>query len=45
MYEWSSRTYELGIVIDARGDGEVLVDKLEQLAIELRLTPETVQAK
>ena len=44
MYEWSNRTYELGIIIEARGDGEVLVDKLEQLAIELRVTRQTVQA-
>jgi hypothetical protein len=41
MYEWSNRSYELGIVIEARGDGEVLVDKLEELAIELRLTQYT----
>lgn len=36
MYEY--RSYELGIVIEARGEGEVLVDRLEQLAIELRVT-------
>ena len=45
MYQWSSTSYELGIIIDARGDGEVLVDKLEELAIDLRLAPHTVQAK
>ena len=44
MYEWSSRSYELGIVIEARGEGEVLVDKLEQLAIDLRVTPHTSTA-
>ena len=44
MYEWSSRSYELGVVIEARGDGEVLVDKLEQLAIELRVTEYTARA-
>ena len=44
MYEWSNRSYELGIVIEARGDGEILVDKLEQLAIELRITPLTSKA-
>ena len=44
MYEWSSRSYELGIVIEARGEGEVLVDKLEQLAIELRVIPHTASA-
>ena len=41
MYEWSNQSYELGIVIEARGEGEVLVDKLEQLAIELRITQHT----
>jgi hypothetical protein len=44
MYEWSNRSFELGIVIEARGEGEVLVDKLEQLAIELRVIPQTVRA-
>lgn len=44
MYEWSNRSYELGVVIEARGEGEVLVDKLEQLAIELRITPNTARA-
>ena len=44
MYEWSNRSYELGVVIEARGEGEVLVDKLEQLAIELRVTPHTARA-
>ena len=45
MYEWSNRSYELGIVIEARGEGEVLVDKLEQLAIELRVTQHTARAQ
>ena len=44
MYKWSGRTFELGVVIEAKGDGEILVDALEQLAIELRVTPETIQA-
>ena len=44
MYEWSNRSYELGIIIEARGEGEVLVDKLEQLAIELRITKHTAKA-
>lgn len=44
MYEWSNRSYELGIVIEARGEGEVLVDKLEQLAIELRVSHHTARA-
>lgn len=44
MYEWSSQSYELGIIIEARGEGEVLVDKLEQLAIELRVTKHTAKA-
>ncbi len=44
MYEWSNRTYELGIVIEARGEGEVLVDKLEQLVIDLRVTQHTRRA-
>ena len=44
MYKWSSGSYELGIVIEARGDGEVLVDKLEQLAIELRVVQYTTKA-
>ena len=35
MYTWSNRSYELGIVIEARGEGEVLVDTLEHLTIEL----------
>ena len=44
MYKWSGRSYELGIVIEARGEGEVLVDELEQLAIELRVTELTAKA-
>lgn len=44
MYEWSNRSYELGIVIEARGEGEVLVDKLEELAIELRVTKHSTKA-
>ena len=43
MYEWSNRSYELGIIIEARGEGEVLVDKLEELAIELRVTSHTTK--
>ena len=45
MYEWSNRSYELGIVIEARGEGEVLVDKLEQLAIDLRVAQHTARVK
>ena len=44
MYEWSNRSFEVGVVMEARGDGEVLVDKLEHLAIELRVTQQTVKA-
>lgn len=44
MYEWSSKTYEIGVVIEAKGDGEILVDQLEQLAIDLRTIPKTVRA-
>lgn len=44
LYKWSRQTFELGVIIEAKGDGEVLVDALEQLAIELRVTPETIQA-
>ena len=44
MYEWSGKTFELGVVIEAKGDGEILVNALEELAIELRVTPDTVQA-
>ena len=44
MYEWSNRTFELGVVIEARGEGEVLIDKLEHLAIELRVTQHTTRA-
>ena len=45
MYEWSNRSYEVGIVIDARGEGEVLVNKLEDLAIELRLSKHTTHVQ
>ena len=41
MYKWSKRSYELGIVIEARGQGEVLVDDLERLAIDLRVAKNT----
>ena len=41
MYRWSNQSFELGVVIEARGEGEVLVDKLEELAIELRVTQHT----
>ena len=44
MYQWSGQTFELGVVIEAKGAGEILVDALEQLAIELRVTPGLVQA-
>ena len=44
MYEWSNRSYELGVVIEARGEGEVLIDKLESLAIDLRVTQHTTRA-
>ncbi len=44
MYEWSNRSYELGVVIEARGEGEVLIDKLESLAINLRVTQHTTKA-
>lgn len=44
MYEWSDRSYDVGILIEARGEGEVLVDKLEGLAIELRVTRHTTRA-
>tara|TARA_R110000782_G_scaffold47620_1_gene104621 strand:+ start:7768 stop:8259 length:492 start_codon:yes stop_codon:yes gene_type:complete len=44
MYEWSNRSYELGVVIEARGEGEVLIDKLESLAIDLRVTQHTTKA-
>ena len=44
MYQWSGQTFEVGVVIEAKGEGEILVDALEQLAIELRVTPETIQA-
>ena len=44
MYEWSNRSYELGVVIEARGEGEVLVDKLEQLTMELRISQHTTSA-
>lgn len=44
MYEWSNRSYELGVLIEARGEGEVMVDTLEQLAIDLRLTRHTFKA-
>ena len=44
MYEWSSRSFELGVVIESRGDGELLVDTLEQLAIDLRVTQLTTTA-
>jgi len=36
MYQWSKDSYEIGIVIEARGDGEVLVNRLEELTIDLR---------
>lgn len=44
MYEWSNRSYEVGVIIEARGEGEILIDKLEQLAIELRVTKHTARA-
>ena len=44
MYEWSNRSYELGIIIEDRGEGEALLDTLEHLAIELRVTKHTTKA-
>ena len=44
MYKWSSRSYDIGIVIEARGQGEVLVNNLESLAIDLRLAKNTNRA-
>lgn len=44
MYKWSNRSFDLGIVIEARGDGEVLVNELEHLAIDLRVVKHTTRA-
>ena len=44
MYEWSNSSYELGIIIESRGEGEVLVNKLEELVIDLRLIRNTTKA-
>lgn len=41
MYRWSNQSYELGIVIEARGQGETLVNDLEHLAIDLRVAKNT----
>ena len=38
MYQWSRDSYEIGVVIEARGNGEELVDRLEELVIDLRST-------
>ena len=44
MYEWSRRSFELGVIIESRGEGETLMDQLEELAIELRVTKHTIKA-
>lgn len=44
MYKWSSRSYDIGIVIEARGQGEVLVNDLEHLTIDLRASKHTTRA-
>jgi hypothetical protein len=36
MYRWTANSYEIGVTIDARGDGEVLLASLRDLAMELR---------
>lgn len=36
LYRWTANSYEIGITIDARGDGEVLLASLRDLAMELR---------
>jgi hypothetical protein len=36
LYRWTANTYEVGVTIDARGDGEVLLSSLRDLAMELR---------
>jgi len=44
MYAWTNQSYDLGVVIESRGEGEVLIDKLEQLVIELRVTDYSTKA-
>lgn len=44
MYEWSNSSFELGVVIESRGEGEVLVNQLEDLVHELRLIRNTKKA-
>jgi hypothetical protein len=36
MYRWTANTYEIGVTIDARGEGEILLSSLRDLAMELR---------
>lgn len=36
LYRWTANSYEIGVTIDARGDGEILLTSLRDLAMELR---------
>lgn len=36
LYKWTAKSYELGIMIEACGDGEELISQLETVTLELK---------
>lgn len=38
LYRWTASSFEIGVTIDARGDGEILLASLRDLSMELRQT-------
>ena len=45
LYRWTKGSFEVGVMIEARGDGEILISDLEGLALELRTHRDSVRTK
>lgn len=37
MYKWTKKSFEIGITIESRGEGELIIEELEQVTMRLRL--------
>ena len=38
MYKWTKNTFEIGVMIESRGEGDSIIDDLEALTIDLRIS-------
>lgn len=45
LYRWSSTTFDLGVIIEARGAGEEIISSLRELTMDLRNGPSTKRIK